>query len=125
MSARVSNNFILDKISSGSKKTAFRPEQRPQKAFREVLDSLKGEVKISKHAMQRLEMRNVKLSEEQIKKLGTAMDRAGEKGVKDALIMLDGNALVASVANRTIVTAAKQEDLETRIITNIDGAIVL
>ncbi len=126
MNKVVSNNYFLDKIAS---KTDAKPAKQPIKTarrdFRQVLDKVKQEVKISKHAEKRLEMRNVKLSEAKMQEVSNAMDRAKAKGIKDALIFVDGNALVASITNKTIVTCAKQEDLDSKIITNIDGAIVL
>ncbi len=125
----INNNHLLDKIGkqAGQNKTQ-KPVNRQGADFRQVLDHIansKREVKISKHASQRLEMRNVKITEKQLSEVSEAMDRASEKGIKDALILLDGNALIASVQNRTIVTCAKQEGLDSKIITNIDGAIVL
>ncbi len=128
-SRRINNNHLLDKIGkSQGQKQINKPLNRQGKDFRQVLDKIqssKSEVKISKHASQRLEMRNVKITEKQLNEVSEAMDRASAKGIKDALILLDGNALIASVQNKTIVTCAKQEGLDSKIITNIDGAIVL
>ncbi len=129
MNRIVNNNHLLDKIgkTTGQKQVKKAVSHRTRD-FRQVLDQVKTEksgVKISKHAEKRLEMRNVKISEKQLSEVSEAMDKASEKGIKDALILLDGNALIASVQNRTIVTCAKQEGLDSKIITNIDGAIVL
>ncbi len=127
MNNRISNNnYLLDKIGKPEKKTVKQTNLRSGRDFRQVLDKAKtGELKISKHAQSRLDSRNVKLSEEKLGEVSEAMDRANEKGIRDALIIVDGNALIASIKNKTIVTCAKQEDLDSKIITNIDGAIVL
>lgn len=124
MTRNISNNYLLDKIGN-TQKPKLNPELKPKKNFKEVLNNMESGVKVSKHAEKRLLTRNVSLSEEQLKKVGQAMDDAKSKGIKDALIMLDGQALIASINNKTIVTAARQDDLESKIITNIDGAIVL
>lgn len=125
MTRRVSSAYLLDKIGNSPKKKDVNRLPKPQKDFKEVLSQIESGVKVSKHAEKRLMMRNVNLNSAQLERVGQAMDRAKAKGIKDALIMLDGNALIASISNKTIITAAKQDDLDSRIITNIDGAIVL
>lgn len=134
MSGRITNNhYLLERIgkSQADKGKVQTRAQRPASGleFRQVLDRAKQgtaePVKISKHAEKRLQMRNVSISEERMREVSEAMERASEKGIKDALILVDGNALIASIQNRTIVTAAKQDGLDSKIITNIDGAIVL
>lgn len=125
MTRIVSNDALLSKINTSSNSVKRKQELRPHKDFRQVLDELESTVKLSKHAKERLETRNVSLTEKQLTSIAKAMDEAGKKGVKDALIMMDGNCLVASVKNRTIVTAIKPNSEEANIITNIDAAIVL
>ncbi len=128
MANMISNNYLLDKIGKTPEKPVKKPVQNTARDFREVFDKVKSEksdVKISKHAEMRLKSRNVTISQEKLGEVSKAMDRAGQKGIKDALIIVDGNALVASIKNRTIVTCARQDDLDSKIITNIDGAIVL
>ncbi len=120
------NNYLLDKIGKTKNSPVKQPNKQTARDFRKVFDDAKTrELKISKHAQSRLDSRNVKLSQEKMAEVSKAMDRANEKGIKDALIIVDGNALIASVKNKTIVTCAKQDDLDSKIISNIDGAIVL
>ena len=95
--------------------------------FKEVLDNIgsKDEVKFSKHAKSRLESRNINLTEEEISKLSNAIDKADKKGVKEALILMDQTALIASVRNRTIITVASDSQLKDNVFTNIDGAVIV
>lgn len=132
MTNRITNHhYLLDRIGKGKddKNQVKQFLQKQAKDFREILEQAKQssaeEVKISKHAEKRLQMRNIRLSEKRLRDLSEAMDRAGEKGIKEALIIVDGNALIASIKNKTIVTCARQDSLDAKIITNIDGAIVL
>ncbi len=129
MNNRISNNYLLDKIAKADNKREVRkPAKRQGREFGDILNEIKSnnsDIKISKHAQARLQERNVTLSQDSLGKVSEAMDKASQKGIKDALILLDGNALVASIRNKTIVTCAKQENLDTKIITNIDGAIIL
>jgi len=80
-------------------------------------------LKISKHAEARLSERNIMLSESQREKIADALIKAEGKGVKDALVMIDGFALVANAKSRTVITAVGENDLRQNIFTNIDGAV--
>lgn len=80
-------------------------------------------IKFTKHAEARLLDRNISLSDAQKEKLAAAIDRADNKGVRDALVMIDGFALVANTRTRTVITAISEADLKQNIFTNIDGAV--
>ncbi len=81
------------------------------------------ELKISKHAQMRMDMRNVNLTQVQHKKLVDAVDKAGSKGVKDTLVVMDKMAFVVNVRNRTVITAMNSGELKDNVFTNIDGAV--
>jgi len=81
------------------------------------------EVKISKHARLRMEMRNLNLSDNQRIRLSDAVDRADAKGVRNTLVVMDNMALVVNVTNRIVVTAINGGELKENVFTNIDGAV--
>ena len=84
------------------------------------------EVRFSAHAAARIEKRGVKLSPGDLMRLGRAVDRMQEKGVRDALIYINhAVALIVSVANRTVVTAVDEASAKENIFTNIDSAAIL
>ncbi|SCY14113.1 TIGR02530 family flagellar biosynthesis protein [Alkaliphilus peptidifermentans] len=83
------------------------------------------ELKFSKHAMDRLEKRNIQLSGNDMTRLNQALDIASEKGIKETLIMMDNRVFVASVTNKTVITAAVDEQLKESVFTNIDGAVIV
>lgn len=89
------------------------------------------EVKLSGHALARLQMRNISLSSEDMKKLRDAVDRAEAKGAREALVLMSGPsrdrdlALVVSVKNRTVITAMEGESMKENVFTNIDSAVVV
>lgn len=89
------------------------------------------EVKLSGHAMTRLQMRNITLSPEDMDRLRDAVDRAEAKGAREALILMSRPsrdqdlALVVSVKNRTVITAMDGEALRDNVFTNIDSAVVV
>ncbi len=92
--------------------------------FQEEL-SKQSEVKFSKHAMERLQARNIKLSKEDLNKIGDAVNKAAEKGVKETLIIMGNSAFIANVKNKTIITAATEDNLKNNVFTNIDGAVII
>ncbi len=84
------------------------------------------EVRFSAHAAARIEKRGVKLSPNDLTRLGRAVDRMQEKGVQDALIYINhAVALIVSVANRTVITAVDEASAKENIFTNIDSAAIL
>ncbi|MBQ3796259.1 MAG: flagellar protein [Butyrivibrio sp.] len=82
------------------------------------------EVKFSKHAANRLNDRNINLSESQMQRLNEAAKQAGEKGIKDSLILMDQLAFIVNVPNHTVVTAMDQTENNSNVFTNIDGAVI-
>ena len=46
------------------------------------------------------------------------------KGARESLVLMDGLALVVSVANRTVITAVGTDRMTDQIFTNIDSAAV-
>ena len=96
-------------------------------SFNDVLSRLKSndQVKFSKHAIDRLNSRNIELSEDELSRINSGVDKAKSKGVREALIMMDNKVFVASVQNKTIITAAMDEQSKDNVFTNIDGAVIV
>ena len=82
------------------------------------------EVKFSKHAESRLQTRNINLTDEQKGKLNDAINRAGEKNVKDSLVMIDDIAFVVNVREKNVVTVLNKDEMKNNVFTNIDGAVI-
>ena len=61
-------------------------------------------VQFSKHAVQRLERRNLTVDAAVMQRLQDGVDRAAGKGARDAVVLVDDTAFVVSVTNRTVVT---------------------
>ena len=96
-------------------------------SFQDILNKIEssGKLKFSKHATSRLQERNINLTSSDIEKLEVAINKAEKKGIKDALIMMDKNVFIASIKNKTIVTASTEADIDEKIFTNIDGAVIV
>lgn len=78
-------------------------------------------VKISAHAQIRMDERQITLSGEDMEKINEAFDALGEKGARESLLLYKDSAFIASISNRTIITAMKGGELGT--VTNIDSAV--
>jgi len=78
---------------------------------------------ISKHAECRLRDRNINLTAELRNKISDALDKADRKGVRDALVMAEGLAVVANARSKTVITAVTETELRQNIFTNIDGVV--
>ncbi len=83
-----------------------------------------GELKFSKHAVNRLAERNLSLSEQQLARLKEGTDKASGKGIKEPLVLIDDMAFIVSTGSRTVITAMGSGNTEENIFTNIDGAVI-
>ena len=124
----LNNNFasideMRQKLAKGTAHTVNgSPGSGSGKSFDKVLIDTADQVKFSKHAVKRLEMRNILISDEQKARLEDAADQAMEKGMTESLVMVDNLAFILNVKNKTIVTAVN--DTANAVFTNIDGAII-
>ena len=91
----------------------------------EALNQSSG-VQFSKHAMERINERNIDLSEDnKLDRLNKAVELAGERGSADALVMIDTTAFLVSVKNNKVITTLSADDMQGNIFTNIDSAVLL
>lgn len=96
-----------------------------EKLLQENIVKQSSEVKFSKHAELRLQMRNINLSNEQRQRIDMAVKKAQDKGVKDSLILMDNLAFVVNVKSKTVITAVSNSELKENVFTNIDGAVIV
>ena len=78
--------------------------------FEETLTST--ELKVSNHARKRLEQRGYALEQQDMTTLNTAVNELEEKGSEQSLLLYKDLALIASVRNRTIITALNPDELD-------------
>lgn len=116
----------MDKLSgvSTSKLNTVRYEKETSsnqiQIFQQLLsDKQTEQLKLSKHAEQRLQSRNLQLDARDYKKLSAAIDDLTDKGSKESLLIYKDMGLIANIHNRTIITAIDMNDLTT--VTNIDS----
>lgn len=95
-------------------------------AFSDVLRDAQSTqpVQFSKHALQRLERRQLDVDPTTMARLEGGLDRAAGKGSRDAVVLVDDTAFVVSVQNRTVITAVGKDQMKDHVFTNIDSAVI-
>lgn len=78
-------------------------------------------IRFSNHAQKRMEQRGIRLDETDLSNLDSAFTRLDKKGSENSLIIYDDLSLIASIKNRTIITASSTDEMTE--VTNIDSAI--
>ncbi len=95
----------------------------PSDNFSSIFEKELEKLKFSNHAMKRLENRNIQLTETDINRIQTAVQKAEMKGSKDSLVMMNNTAYIVNIPNKTVVTALPVEQSEDNIFTNIDSVV--
>jgi flagellar operon protein len=112
--------------------TAAAPANRPAQGSKEIPAgqlnfaetlSRAQEVKFSNHAQKRLETRNISLSEDGLARLASAVDRAGQRGGRDSLVLMDDMAFIVNVRDRLVVTAMDANSRREGVFTQIDSVV--
>lgn len=98
--------------------------KKPQGSFANVLDKQQN-LKVSKHAQQRLSERNIQINDEKWQQISAKMQEASKKGVTDSVVVTEDATLIVSNKNNTVVTALNHDEADNKIFTNINGMILL
>lgn len=126
------NNFpsieqMTQQLNNTRTGSASGKQQTKGIPFREILQNKEQEnvqeLKFSKHAYERLASRNIDMTDEQLMRLEKGAQKAYEKGIKESLVMVDNLAFIVSIKNNTVITAV--DDDESKVFTNIDGAVIM
>lgn len=78
-------------------------------------------VNFSNHAQKRLNQYGLVLNDTDIQRIEEAVETLDSKGSQNSLILYDDLALIASIKNKTVITALKAAEMSE--VTNIDSAI--
>lgn len=90
------------------------------------LEKQKSGVTFSRHALDRIEDRNIDMTEnDKLSRLNKAVEVAQQKGSSDTLVILDQTAFVVSVKNNKVITTLSNDDMQGNIFTNIDSTVIM
>ena len=118
-------NEYLSRSQNLTESTAKQPDAL---SFQDILEQASGakrEVRFSKHASNRLNTRNIELTDGQMERLNEGTKKAQAKGIRDSLVLVDSLAFIVNVPSSTVVTAMDQSEAQENIFTNIDGAVII
>lgn len=118
----------VGKPNQTTNKIPTKVRDNQNKSFKNILaDETQKQtpVKFSKHARSRINSRNIQMTPERLEKLNNAVDKAAAKGAKESLILIDKTAFVVSIDKNTVITAADENQLQDKVFTNIDSAVIV
>lgn len=123
-SIRKQNTDVKD---SGAAKVSFQDilEQKKSIAKASSDSDESQQLRFSKHADSRLKQRDIILTNEQLSRLSEGTLKAGQKGIKESLVIMDNIAFIVNTQSKTVVTAMDRNMNEDNIYTNIDGAVII
>lgn len=96
-----------------------------ENSFSAHLEQASKQLKLSKHASERLQQRQIMITDHEWHNVSTKVQEASLKGVKNPLVLMEQAALIISAKNSTVITAMDRTEAKEQIFTNIDGTIVL
>lgn len=82
-------------------------------------------LKFSNHAVDRMQMRGLSFSPEQMAKIESAVGKAEAKGAKNTLLLTDAAAMIVSIKDKTVVTVMDKANLKENVFTNIDSTVMI
>lgn len=104
--------------------TAEQSDGNFARLFRQQLQQ-NPQLTFSKHALQRVDSRQISISPGELSQISAAVEKAKAKGIKDALIVSGQNAFIVNVPSGTVITTMNGREMADNVFTNIDGAVIL
>lgn len=119
---------LADRIYGGTR-TADRAQTTDGLSFKEIFEQKSEEradgLKFSKHASYRLSDRGIRLTDNQLERLNEGTGKARQKGINDALVVVDDLAFIVNIPNSTVITAMDSSQTDEKVFTNINGAVIM
>lgn len=129
MSYRIINGQMypigtFEPIKNTYEKSTIRVEEKS--SFKDVLNNVINKNEgfiVSKHAAERLN--SIHFTDTDMKEIEKGFEIAKNKKSKNSVILYKDTALIASIENRTLITAVEKERVKDNIFTNIDSVVIL
>ena len=107
-------------------KSSFKSEENQNLPnFNDVLaTTIQPEKKIvfSAHAQKRIDARNINVD---LDRLETGIQQVQKKGSRNSLLLMDNDAFLVNVKNKTVITAVDQQSMQNNVFTNIDSVAIV
>lgn len=125
-SAWIGSSYPVRPESGKTEAAAAEPSDGEEKSFSSVLQKVQQDgLVFSKHALQRMEERQIEISPEVMTRMSSAVEQARSKGVREALMLGENTAFIVNIPNSTVVTMMNGGEMKENLFTNIDGAVIL
>ncbi|WP_315077749.1 TIGR02530 family flagellar biosynthesis protein [uncultured Clostridium sp.] len=129
MSYRIINGQVypvgaFEPIKNTNPKSIIQTEEK--NSFKDVLNNVINKNEgfiVSKHAAERLD--EINFTDKDMQEIEKGFQIAKDKNSKNSVILYKDTALIASIENRTLITAVEKERAKDNIFTNIDSVVIL
>lgn len=112
-------------VGGSGETTPIRGSAQPGVSFQQILQQEINGVKFSQHAQQRLKLRNIQMSVQEIQKINGGLEKVSRKGAKESLMVMGDLAMIVNVPSKTVITVMDGQSMKENVFTNIDSAIIL
>lgn len=92
-------------------------------SFNEIFSEECRKLKFSAHAQARIASRDVNVTDSDITRLESAMQKGRDKSSKESLVILDDKAFIVSPPNKTVITVVPKSDMIDNVVTGIDSVV--
>jgi flagellar operon protein len=115
-----------ERLNNSNQKPTVNDTQKTDVSFKDLLNQqIKNTVTFTKHASIRKEQRNIEVTDSDLEKLGDACDKAQEKGIGNALIMMEHSAFIVNAADKRVITVMDKNEMKNKLFNDIDGAVFI
>ncbi|MBN1037813.1 flagellar biosynthesis protein [Clostridium botulinum] len=129
MSYRIINGQLypigtFEPIKNTNPQSTIKTEEK--NSFKDVLNNVINKNQgfiVSKHAAERLN--EINFTDKDMQEIEKGFQIAKDKNSKNSVILYKDTALIASIENRTLITAVEKERAKDNIFTNIDSVVIL
>jgi len=112
----------------GNRSTGIESIDKSKALFADVLqETIRNHkvLKFSSHALERINERQLHISSFDLERLEKGVKNVEQKGSKSSLILVDDNAYIVSINNKTVITAMSKEASLENVFTNIDSVAIM
>ncbi len=117
----------IGELAGSQKAVGNNPNSKQKEArFQDVLDGVKSKDQsftVSKHAASRLN--EINFTKEDMEQIQKGFKIAQNKNSKNTVMLYKDIALIASVENKTLITAVEKDRAKDNIFTNVDSVVIL
>lgn len=128
MGYRIVNGRAFPVGDIGGFENINTPKDKTSKGnnFKDILNKTieeKNYFTLSKHAAERL--KEVNFSESDMKNIEKGFKLAEDKGSKNSVMLYKDVAIIASIENKTVITAVDKNRSTDNVFTNVDSVVLL